>query len=287
MHYGELLQEFLDRKTVIVDVGCRWGFSDNWKSLAPAVELYGFDPDEEECNRIRSLNTDPHFHIIPKALGRHCGSQTLYLTSELACSSIYPPHPVSTEIFPELSCARQVATSQIDLITLDHWAAEANVPSIDFLKLDVQGAELDVLMGGENSLKNVRALEIEVEFNPLYLGQPLFGDVDRFMREKGFVLWRLGHLVHYSTEPGQRPLPRGDLMAYDSKPTMVQPQPGQIFWGHAYYIRPEAVNGGLGMGWDQCLQDAALFDALGFHDLSSRLLQNAALNGPEALAQRL
>lgn len=287
MHFGHVLQEFLDRKTVILDVGCRWGFAEHWKALAPSAELYGFDPDEDECNRIRDMNTDPNLHIISQALGRHCGPQTLYLTQEPACSSIYPPHPLFTDIFPELHCARQVGTTQIELITLDHWATEASVSCIDFIKLDVQGAELDVLMGGEQSLNNVRGLEIEVEFNPIYSGQPLFGDVDRFMREKGFVLWRLGHLVHYSVEPGQGPLPGADVLAYDSRPTMVQPQQGQVFWGHAYYIRPEAAAGGVDMSWDQCLRDAAIFHALGFYDLSSRLLNNAVLNGPETLAQHL
>lgn len=74
---------------------------------------------------------------------------------------------------------------------------------------------------------------------------------------------------------------------YDSKPIFVQPQPGQVVWGHAFYIRPEAVNGGTAMTWEQCLRDAAIVSALGFNDRSNRLLEQAISKGPDALAQRV
>jgi FkbM family methyltransferase len=75
---------------------------------------------------------------------------------------------------PELHCASEIGSTTISLSTLDEWALANDIRQIDFLKLDTQGAELDVLRGGEQSLSPVRALEIEVEFNPIYIGQPLF-----------------------------------------------------------------------------------------------------------------
>jgi Methyltransferase FkbM domain len=72
------------------------------------------------------------------------------------------------------------------------------VSRIDFIKLDTQGSELEILQGGVRALAGVRCVEVEVEFNPIYRGQPLFYEVDAFMRGQGFVLWKLTNLVHYA-----------------------------------------------------------------------------------------
>jgi len=63
--------------------------------------------------------------------------------------------------------------------------------SIDFLKIDVQGAALDVLEFGTKTLETTLMVQCEVEFNQLYLGQPLFAEIDIFMRSQGFMLYRL------------------------------------------------------------------------------------------------
>ena len=52
--------------------------------------------------------------------------------------------------------------------------------------MDIQGAELDVLQGGENVLSSVLAMVLEAEFVPLYKGQPLYGDLDAFLRRRDF-----------------------------------------------------------------------------------------------------
>src|SRR5690349_17853274 len=103
------------------------------------------------------------------------------MTREMACSSLYRPDPALTGSLPELACASETGTSKIVVRTLDEWSASNATPDIDFIKLDTQGAELDVLCGGDRTLATVRALEVEVEFNPIYMNQPLFGDVDKFL----------------------------------------------------------------------------------------------------------
>ncbi len=60
--------------------------------------------------------------------------------------------------------------------------------SIDYLKIDVQGYELEIMRNGREKLSNALVIETEVEFVPLYQDQLLFGDIQCFMREQGFVL---------------------------------------------------------------------------------------------------
>ena len=53
---------------------------------------------------------------------------------------------------------------------------------VDFIKLDTQGSELDILHGAGSLLDNCSGLQLEVMFSPLYEGQPLFADVDAYLR---------------------------------------------------------------------------------------------------------
>ena len=62
---------------------------------------------------------------------------------------------------------------------------------VDYLKLDVQGGELDALRAATRVLGDVLAVHVEVEFIPIYLSQPPFDDVFRFIVAAGFDLFDL------------------------------------------------------------------------------------------------
>ena len=267
----------LDRKLKVVDVGCRWGISNIWDRLQPHVSLYGFDADAEECKRLEATyeGQGQDISFVPKALADAAGERLLYHTENAACSSIYKPDPVLTNTVAELECAREVGTSLISVSTLDTWAQEAGVSEIDFLKLDTQGSELDILRGGEHILGTVRALEVEVEFNAIYVGQPLFADVDTYLRARGFVLWKLSTLAHYSDHKWARMPQADDTHFYDSEPIVRPTMSGQLYWAHAHYVKASLALSmtAFSVGEDmQHMRDAALMHVLGFRDLSAKLL---------------
>lgn len=66
--------------------------------------------------------------------------------------------------------------------------------AIDLLKLDLQGYELEALKGCELLLPRIRCITLEIEFVPLYEKQPLFAEVDLFLRSQGFRLLNLYEL---------------------------------------------------------------------------------------------
>lgn len=71
---------------------------------------------------------------------------------------------------------------------LDGVLTELNMPSIDMICMDAQGAELNALQGLGRYLSGVTAIITELEIQPMYHGQALFSDVGVFLLSKGFEL---------------------------------------------------------------------------------------------------
>jgi|SRR5579864_325345 len=276
------LAKYLGRKIVVVDVGCRWGFSDVWLPFGRNLVLIGFDADANECERLTQLHSNrTEVLFVPAALGSKKGQAQLHVAREPACSSFFPPDLDVVRHRPGLECIRPVGSTLVDLRTLDDWAEEARVGPIDYIKLDAQGAELGILEGAERCLCSVRALEIEVMFNPIYTGEPLFGDIDRFLRARGFSLWRLNHLVHYGMAQAKEDFEGRDVQFFDSHTAIhFATHGGQITWGHAYYVRMETAFGEQTFDWRTCLLDGCLTCALGFRDLAGWSLERALAHAP-------
>ncbi|MEM6491228.1 MAG: FkbM family methyltransferase, partial [Pseudomonadota bacterium] len=76
-----------------------------------------------------------------------------------------------------------------------------DLPAPHYMKLDVQGAELEVLEGAGAALDALCVVECEVGFLPLYRGQPLFGDIQRWFAERGFVLHKMIELGSRAYRP--------------------------------------------------------------------------------------
>jgi FkbM family methyltransferase len=268
------LAGLLDRRVVAIDVGSRDGVREAWRALKPNALLVGFDPDPQECARLNAAAGDPeHERYEPFALGARPGQAVLNLTRDPQSSSLYPPNPATLARYPELWRHQPVGTEPVELTTIDAWASGAGVGSIDALKVDVQGAELDVLRGGQTMLGGARIVEAEVEFQELYSGQPLFCDVVSFMREQGFELWRLRELHYCGLSPAGRGEPvfgRGDYV----ERTRLG---GQLAWGNAVFVRSELAQSGVPADWQTRTRDACLAAVFGFPEL-------VELNLAEALA---
>ena len=89
---------------------------------------------------------------------------------------------------------RKVATKTLDQITEER----SDVPLPDFLSLDTQGSELEILRGSPTALDSTVCIVTEVEFVPLYQDQPLFGEICTFLASRGFVFAKLFQLLNGS-----------------------------------------------------------------------------------------
>ena len=243
--------------TTVLDVGARQvgdaaevlaqrrrpdGAGDAWWRLHPLASLVGFEPDEDECRRLNDrVQPGRSERHVAAALGKTSGKATLHVAVRPACSSLYPPDEGVTRRYPQVyRDIREVGTQEVTLTTLDAWWSAEGRPSISFAKLDTQGAELDILMAGQAALAGCLGLEVEVEFNAMYVDQPLFHEVDRFLRSLGFSLWRLLSLCHYAEKPrGRRAEP--DTVHFDGTWYPAPAGSGRLFWGNAVYFRDYAA----------------------------------------------
>ena len=184
------------------------------------AKVISFEPDARACEQINTLTTGFAANICayPYALGEKKGSQTLYVTQEGMCSSLYKPNEALIRHYEGLEVSRLKEEIPIDVITLDEFMQVENIGDLDFIKIDVQGGELDVFKGSEKALQNVIGICTEIEWSELYENQPMFADVDSYLKSHGFQL-------HHFLGAGSLPMKGGKL-------------PGiyQYLWSDAIYF---------------------------------------------------
>jgi len=207
----------------IVDVGALWmdGESVAYHSLLKAgcARVVGFEPVKEECERLNKLGRRGE-RYLPYFIGD--GSERTFVrNSKTMTSSLFEPNGRLVERFSGLAELMQpVAREKVNTTRLDD---VPEIESVDFLKLDIQGGELDALRGGQRLLRRAVVVQTEVEFVPLYEDQPLFAEVDQELRRQGFVFHQFGGLS-------------GAMF----KPFAAQPAAGtptQVLWTDAVYVR--------------------------------------------------
>ncbi|WP_318734435.1 MULTISPECIES: FkbM family methyltransferase [unclassified Roseofilum] len=239
-------------------------FDQGWGVFESNLTIYGFDADPDACKimnqKLQSSNIVHKEKHIPLALWNCVSTETLYLTKYPACSSLYPPNQSFLSRFVGGQSSMQVVSKEpIETTTLDNFCAAEGIDSIDFLQIDTQGADLKVLQGSENLLKNLLFLKVEVEFARLYENVPLFSDVDLYLRDKGFSLIDFGKL-HRDTRR--------------IAPLKSEEHPGQLTWTDAFYFQDLIQESELSKKTpEKLLKLACVADILDFYDIAMETLE--------------
>lgn len=177
----------------VADVGAAQGFDPRWDLFADACRQIGFEPEPAECRRLQAQiaadgRADRRF-VLPLALADRAGRRRLYITRDPDASSLYRPNQAFFARMPDPSGTEIVGEIDVEVTTLDGLALPAG-NDIDVLKLDVQGAERDVLQGARERLDDqVLAVIAEASFVELYQDQGMFADLDIELRRHGFQLF--------------------------------------------------------------------------------------------------
>ena len=148
-----------------------------------------------------------------------------------------------------------VDTVTVPAMKLASFAHAAGVDYIDFLKLDTQGNELDILRSAGNLLDRIGVIKTEVEFLPVYEGQPLFSDVAKFLIDQGF------EFVDFEISPSCRRFHRFPRL---------HPRGYRLVWADMILVRKP-----YDAGDPRSIVKALVLSALGYADLAAYIISNA------------
>lgn len=170
----------------VLDIGANTGqFASQFHRLLPDARLYSFEPLEDCYNALlKRMGRVPKFHAFNFALGDTSGQAQMYRNDYTPGSSLLSMEELLKRAFPFTSHA---TAQRIKIRRLDDIVNELDIVENVLVKIDVQGTEDKVIMGGEQLLSRASVLIVETCFEPLYKGQPLFDNIYEMLRQRGFV----------------------------------------------------------------------------------------------------
>jgi len=143
------VRRFLKPGMVVLDIGAHQGLYTLLasKQVGRAGRVFAFEPSPRERRALRwhlILNRCLNVAVQPFAVARDDGEADLYVVqgSQTGCNSLRPPDVVGA-----------TSMASVRTISLDSWMRRENVSRVDFIKLDVEGAELEVLEGATRLLE--------------------------------------------------------------------------------------------------------------------------------------
>ena len=186
---------------VIFEIGaCEGEDSIKYSRLFPNSTIYAFEPLPDNIKLIHKNFLQygiKNARYYNKALSSENGIAEFYVSSgqpDNAKESDWDYGNKSSSLLPPEKHLKMLSFIQfnkkieVETITLDSFCKANELSVIDFIHMDVQGAELMVLKGAGDYLKSIKVIWLEVSKVDIYKNQPLVKDVKKFMKENNFVL---------------------------------------------------------------------------------------------------
>ena len=231
------------------------------------ADVIGFEPNPEALAQLNAMK-GPTETYLPHAVGDG-GRHTLNFCQAPGMTSLLTPDPTVLDLFHGFpDWGKVMSTEPLETVRLDDIR---ETEGIEMIKIDIQGGELMAMSNAVDRLKTTLVIQTEVEFLPLYVGQPLFSDVDIFLRGHGFVLHRFFPTVSRVIKP----------MLIDNN---IYAGLSQLVWADAIFVRdftrPDAFS-----DVELLKTGVILHDCYGSIDLVLRLLTEFDRRRGTAMAQ--
>jgi FkbM family methyltransferase len=196
----------------IVEVGAADGRDTlKFAEAFPSAQVHAFEPLPENYAKLAAaVAGKPNIIATNAAVSDKPGRQPFYVTDLADASSLFKPAPTDSTFDKYMALSSE---TMVEVVQLDQWTTQNNIDRIDILKMDAQGAELGILKGSVELLKQKRISVIysEVLFMPIYSNVPLYHHVTTLLEDHGYRLHNLYGLVHN--------------------------QKGELAWGDAIFVR--------------------------------------------------
>jgi len=194
---GEIPEPTADDVVVMVDVGAAGGIPSEWKAVRSQILPVLFEPNKEkvaalaEIHRASDPASAPPAQIFSCALYNRDTTLPVHMTRFLACSSLLRPDPVRLAGFAVAPLFEVVRQEEVQCYRYDSLHTKEGAPVPDIIKIDVQGAEYEVLEGFGGLLDHCVGITLETHTIPIYEGQKTIGDILSLMDRWGFELRQL------------------------------------------------------------------------------------------------
>lgn len=178
------------RLPVIVDVGANDGeVAADFLKHFPGARLIAFEPFAASYDELKvAFANRANVAVEQIALGSEAGTGQLNVFSGSRMNSLLEMDSDSRNIMKDSFAKTGDAAVNID--TLDRYCRARGIDHVDVLKIDTQGYDLEVLKGASELLSEhrVTAILLEINFIPMYAGQPSFVDIHNFLSSRDYQL---------------------------------------------------------------------------------------------------
>jgi FkbM family methyltransferase len=190
-----LLDTNLKKNFTLLDIGAADGINEKWNIISKKSNIILVEPHKESAKKLR----DKGLNIIESVLGSEDNKEIkFYSTKKATCSSFYKPNFNHLNKFSEKDRFEIVSEDLFISNSLDTEIKRFNQP--DFIKIDTEGSELDILKGSQKTLLNVFGLEVECSFHQLREGQPLFEEVRNYLKKFDFIFTDFVSMIRWEKE---------------------------------------------------------------------------------------
>lgn len=195
-----------DIRTVL-DVGANEGlYAESAFNQGFDGEIYSFEPIGAVFEKLQARAAgNGKWHAVNKGVGSSESEAQINVSENLTSSSVLE---ITNETVNVLSQTRTLRNEKIYLTTVDAFIKENHsLRQNIFLKLDIQGYELEALKGAEQSLPLIKVIQAELSFGDLYHGAPRYTEIVDFLAKFEFEI--------FSIIPGFRDLKTGRMLQAD------------------------------------------------------------------------
>jgi Methyltransferase FkbM domain len=297
---AELLRQrgvFDDHPFVLIDVGCAGGIDAAWRVFGPTLVAHGFDPDVAACPEARAREPFPRVHYHARPVGLPASHP--YVQRRRSEAEQWPETNIWGRVTAGYLAQKQASKGDQGAsrnpaepstpMGVDEFVRENQLATVDFLKIDVDGPDPEVLESARTTLAEYRVLGVGLEVNWFGTASPTehtFHNTDVFLRREGYSLFGIT-VRRYS---------RTDLPAPFEFETYAQTRFGQPYQGDAIYVRDLAAPHNDEEARDyapgKLLKLACIYELIGAPDCAAEILNRfrprfAAFVDPEPLLDAL
>jgi len=200
-NYSNLVSKLLlNEKIVALDVGAQGGFNENIfpKKYNDFFSPIMVEPIKDEADKLRKEN----YKVISKGLwSNNCVKKLYIMKKRLGSSSLYKPNKdayalynLKKKNYPSFEVSNEI---DIECTTIKESLNNLNIKKLDFLKIDTQGAEIEILKGLGNYLPLL--LKIEVQIVPMYENIPDWSELINHLYKLNYMTCEWEEIGNHAT----------------------------------------------------------------------------------------